>query len=47
MHATIVENFLTNIACEVGPGLAPFGVGAPVQWRGEGADYFYPTMVDI
>jgi len=26
---------------------APFGGGAPIQWRGEGADHFYPTMFDI
>ena len=26
---------------------APFGGGAPIQWRGEGADHFYPTMSDI
>ena len=31
----------------VGLMKAPFGGGAPIQWGGEGADYFYPTMFDI
>ena len=31
----------------VGQMKAPFGGGAPIQWRGEGADHFYPTMSDI
>ena len=31
----------------VGQMKAPFGGGAPIQWRGEGADHFYPTMSDV
>ena len=37
----------TKNAGWVGQMKAPFGGGAPIQWRGEGADHFYPTMFDI
>ena len=41
------RNLSTKNAGWVGQMKAPFGGGAPIQWRGEGADHFYPTMSDI
>ena len=41
------KNLSTKNAGWVGQMKAPVGGGAPIQWRGEGANHFYPTMFDI
>ena len=45
--AACFKNLSTKNAGWVGQMKAPFGGGAPIQWRGEGADHFYPTTFDI
>ena len=42
-----LKNLSTKNVGWVGQMEAPFGGGAPIQWRGEGADHFCPTMFDI
>ena len=44
--AACFKKLATKNAGWVGQMKAPFGGGGPIQWRGEGADHFYPTMFD-
>ena len=45
--AACLKNLSTKSVGWVGQMEAPFGGGARIQWRAEGAEHFHPTMFDI